>query len=114
MAALSNQIINGASMGASFKSEPILMAGMSLVNVHIEWTGAPVGEFEIQTSSKPNPTSDGDWRTRVGVLFPEAPAGADGGTTEDFDGIGALWFRVGYNRTSGTGTANAWAVAKER
>ncbi len=110
------QIITAASMGADITSTVTNIQGLDNIGLQLVWTGSPVGDFKIQISidyaqdNQGNVTNAGNWND---ITFSTAPATSAGSPIYvDITGISSPWIRVFYDRTSGTGTLNAYIAAK--
>lgn len=100
-------ISTNQSMAADFFSPQIATSQMHSITIQATWTGAPVGELFVQvsTDAPTNPTF-----MRAAVNWTECD-----GTQVDISGPGTFawldatarsFMRVGYRRTSGTGSIN--------
>ncbi len=89
---------------------------MDNVGLQLNWAGSPVGTFAVQVSADHeqdqfgNVTVAGNW---IPLTLSPSPSTASGSPVYvDMTQLSAPWIRVVYTRTSGTGTLNAYIVAK--
>jgi len=110
-------IFNAASMATSLTSPVVEIRNQDNVGIQLHWTGAPVGDFDFQISSdhaqdsQGNVTNAGNW-----VSLPLSPAISAAGSSDDayvdLNQMSAMYCRVVYTRTSGTGSLSGVIVAK--
>ena len=110
-------IFNSASMATSLTSPVVEIRNQDNVGIQLHWTGAPVGDFDFQISSdhaqdsQGNVTNAGNW-----VSLPLSPAISAAGSADDayvdLNQMSAMYCRVVYTRTSGTGSLSGVIVAK--
>jgi len=110
-------IFNAASMATSLTSPVVEIRNQDNVGIQLHWTGAPVGDFDFQISSdhaqdsQGNVTNAGNW-----VSLPLSPAISAAGSADDayvdLNQMSAMYCRVVYTRTSGTGSLSGVIVAK--
>lgn len=93
--------------------------GLDNVGYQVVFTGAPVGTFSVQISAdyqpgkspNSNPINAGNW-----ITLPLSPAITASGSGDaafiDLNQLGAPWIRLVYTKTSGTGTLQAYVMAK--
>jgi hypothetical protein len=87
------------------------------IGVQFNFTGTPTGTFQVQVSAdysqdqQGNVLNAGNWIGLLSVL-PTASGSADSAYV-DLNQLSAPWIRAIYTRTSGTGTLNAYIVAKQ-
>lgn len=89
------------------------------IGVQLQWSGSPVGNFEIQVSLNydqdinGNVINAGTW---VPLTFPtynnDIPTSAGSPLYIDLNQLSAPWVRVVYTKTSGTGTLNTYICGK--
>ncbi len=111
------KFISAASMGANITSAIVEISQQDNVGIQLNWTGTPVGTFDVQISidheqdMNGNVTVAGNW-----VSLPLSPAIAAAGSADsayiDLNQQSASYVRVVYTRTSGSGTLNGFATAK--
>ena len=114
-----NSIVNG-SMAASITSPVSNIEFLDNIGVQLNWTGSPVGNFQVQVSldydqdNNGNVINAGNWVAVV--LQPgssiNAPTTLGSPIVIDLNQLSAPWLRIVYNRTSGSGTLNAFVSAK--
>lgn len=110
-------IFNSASMATSLTSPVVEIRNQDNVGIQLHWTGAPVGDFDFQVSSdhvqdsQGNVTNAGNW-----VSLPLSPAISAAGSADDayvdLNQMSAMYCRIVYTRTSGTGSLSGVIVAK--
>lgn len=111
------KIIDAVSMGGNITSTPVEVKLQDNVGIQLNWSGAPVGTFDIQISSDykvdiyGNVVNSGHW-----VSIPLSPSVAAAGSADsayiDLNQMSANYVRIVYTRTSGTGSLEAWVTAK--
>lgn len=111
------QLITSGNMNASITSDAVYTQYQDNIGIQLNWTGVPVGTFDVQISMdhhqdiNGNITVAGNWTS-----LPLSPAIAASGGADtayiDLNQQSAPYFRVVYTRTSGTGTLNVFATAK--
>lgn len=112
-------ISNGDMSQSSLTSSYTNIQGLDNVGYQVVFTGAPTGTFSVQismdyqpgTSPNAEPVNAGNW-----VSLPLSPAIIASGSGDvayiDLNQMSAPWIRLVYTRTSGSGTLNAFIVAK--
>jgi hypothetical protein len=111
------QILEAESMAASIASGAVEVKNQDNIGIQLKWTGAPVGTLGVQVSSdyledsQGNILNAGNW-----VALPLSPAitaaGAPDDAYIDLNQLSAMYVRVTYTRTSGTGALSAIVVGK--
>lgn len=111
------KLIDGASMATDITSDPQEIILQDNIGIQLHWTGAPVGTFDIQISGNHKEDQNGnvlvagDWVTLA--LSPAiVAAGSADDAYIDLNQMSAMYMRVVFNRTSGTGTLDAYVVGK--
>lgn len=109
--------IVAANMASSITSKAQNIQNQDNVGIQLHWAGAPVGTFTIQISSNHVETTNGDvvvagdW-----VFLVLSPAITASGSADDayidLNQMSAMYVRIIYTRTSGTGTLDAYVVSK--
>jgi len=110
-------LTSGNMASASLTSAVTNIELLDNVGVQINFTGSPVGTFEIQVSAdydrdaQGNVITAGNW---IPISFPTTPAatGSSGQIYLDMTQLSAPWIRTVYTRTSGTGSLNVFITAK--
>lgn len=112
-----DHIIVAGDMSASITGPAMEVRNQDNIGFQLNWTGAPVGTFQVQISSdhkqdaNGNITVAGNW-----VTLPLSPAITASGTPDtayiDINQTSASYIRVNYTRVSGTGTLDAFITAK--
>lgn len=111
------QFIVNQSMGASSTSAIIEIKQQDNIGIQLNWTGTPVGAFDVQISidheqdMNGNVTVAGNW-VSLGLSPAISAAGSADSAYVDLNQMSASYIRVVYNRTSGTGTLNGFITAK--
>lgn len=88
------------------------------IGVQFNFTGAPVGTFQVQVSidymqdQEGNIQNPGNWIPITLTPTPVA-AGVPGQIYIDLNMLSSPWIRVAYVFTSGSGTLNAFITGKE-
>ncbi len=99
------QIVTAGDMSANVVSSAFNILAYRSFSLHAEWAGSPAGNLQLQVSN------DGsNWFDQGS---PVAAGGAAG--EEMFSEQFSPWAyaRLDYDSTSGTGTLNVYAIAKE-
>lgn len=107
-------------MSANILSAVTSIAHLDNVGLQFNFTGAPVGTFNIQVSAdyqedaQGNVQNAGNWVTLVPPALSSVPvaAGAPDSIYIDLNQLSSAWIRVQYAFTSGSGTLNAFLTAK--
>lgn len=110
-------VITTTSMGATITGDPIEIKNQDNIGIQLHWTGTPVGAFSIQISSNYRQDIEGNVQvTGNWVTLPLSPAITAAGSADDayidLNQMSAMYMRIVYTRTSGTGTLDAYVVAK--
>lgn len=110
-------VIVATSMATSITSPIVEVRNQDNVGIQMHWTGTPVGTFAFQVSMdhqqdmEGNVTVAGNW-----ITIPVSPAITASGSADDayvdINQVSAMYFRLVYTRTSGTGTLDAYVAAK--
>ena len=112
-------ITNGDMSQASITSPVVAIQYMDNIGIQLDFTGTPTGAFEIQGSAdyqqdaEGNVQNPGFWIPIGPLSSPATVTGVDGQIFIDINQISAPWIRVVYNKTSGSGTLNAYITGKE-
>lgn len=98
---------------ASLTSEVTCIAFLDNIGIQLNFTGAPVGAFDIQVSIDYDKDKGipGTWLSLPLTPAPSA-AGAPGSIYLDLNQLSAPFIRVVYTKTSGTGTLNSFISGK--
>jgi hypothetical protein len=110
-------IIQAVSMGASILGTAIAIKNQDNVGIQLNWTGTPTGTFDVQISNDHVQDTTGNILNAGNFIsIPLSPAiiatGAAGTAFVDINQTGAVFIRVNYNATSGTGVLDAYISAK--
>lgn len=112
----SYQIITAGDMSADITSAVTNIQTLDNIGIQLNWTGSPVGVFEVQVSidyaqdNFGNVINAGHWTP---IDFQVGPSTTDGSPIYlDLNQLSAPWIRTFYDRTSGTGTLSAYITAK--
>ena len=110
-------ILKDVSMGANITSAVVGIPYLDNIAVQLNFTGTPTGTFEIQVSldydqdNQQNILNAGTWVPMTLSPSPIANGSSDKIVIE-LNQLGSPWLRIVYNRTSGSGTLNAYITAK--
>lgn len=113
------RIVTDGDMSADVVSRVISTRYLNQASISLLFTGTPTGDFLVESSHdyvpddefRTSPPNAGTWQALdLGTTL--AAAGAAGATGVDVTLSGVPWLRVTYDRTSGTGTLNAYISAK--
>lgn len=111
------KFVEAVSMGASITSSAQEVKLQDNVGLQLNWTGSPVGTFSVQVSmdhlqdNLGNILVAGNWVTLT-LSAAIAAAGSADSAYIDLNQISAPYVRLVYTRTSGTGSLDAFIVAK--
>lgn len=105
------------SMAASFTSPPVEIRLQDNLGFQLKWSGSPVGSFSVQISSTYSEDINGNvMDLGAWVSLPLSPAIAATGAPDDayidLNQMSAMYVRIVYTRTSGTGSFSCVAVGK--
>lgn len=116
-----HSVTNG-SMAANITSPVSSIEFLDNIGAQFNWTGSPVGYFQVQVSADYNQDQNGNvinagnWTP---IYFADTRiAGTNIPTTlgspifVDLNQLSAPYIRIVYTRTSGSGTLNAYICAK--
>ncbi len=116
-------VIKNGDMSGNITSPATNIEQLSCISYDLQWSGAPVGTFQVQVSNTfvPSaapgnlPVNPGNWTTIPSTVFvgnyPVA-AGVPSGGALDFDVSGFSWVRLVYMAVSGTGALTAVVAGK--
>ena len=109
------QIVNG-DMSGNLTSPATNIQQADIIGVQLNWTGSPVGTFQVQISAdyaqdiNGNVTNPGIWTP---MALSPAPTTAGGSPIYiDIQQLSAPWIRTAYIAGSGSGTLQATLVTK--
>lgn len=103
-----NSGISGDMSQATITSIGFNIENFDIAGLQITWSGSsPLGTIVLNGSGY-----NGGYLPLPGFTV-NSPAGSNGGTLVDIVITSMLWLQLVYTKTSGTGTLNAWAFAKE-
>ena len=103
--------VTGA-MTANFNSAPIAISKYNTVSIQASWTGTPTGTLQLQISNDPTLFPAGGPQVWTNYSGTSAPVS---GTPDSFVwnlNCPALWVRVAYTFTSGTGQLTVYTHGK--
>lgn len=105
-------LINNVSMASGITGPATNIQFLPGISYDISWTGTPTGTFSVQVSNtyQQNPDGSvanaGNWTTLPSSSFSgtyPVPSGSAGTGFLDIVGTEAVWVRLLYNYTSGSG-----------
>lgn len=110
------QLVRDADMSADIISEKLDVLYLGSANFQCVFTGTPTGSFKVQISN--NGTSWLDYPNDLlsgedGTLAGNQPSGSADEYMIELGNLKARFARLVYTASSGSGTLNVWAVAKE-
>ena len=111
--------ITSGDMSGNLTSTVTAIEFMDNIGYQLNFTGSPVGNFQVQVSmdydqdNNGNVINDGNW---VAVTLSSGSVNAATSLGSpifiDLNQLSAPWIRVVYNHTSGSGTLNAFICGK--
>ena len=111
------QSLSSVSMSASTTSVVTNISILDNVGVQFNFSGAPVGTFQVEVSAdyaedtQGNVTHPGSWTPLT--LSPSPAASGSASTIYiDLNQLSAPWLRTSYTATSGSGELSAYITAK--
>lgn len=109
-------ITDGSMASATVTSLATDIRYLDNIGLQLNWSGSPVGTFAVQVSADyeqdqfGNVVAAGNW---IPLTLSPSPSTAAGSPIYiDLTQLSAPWIRVVYTKTSGSGTLNAYIVAK--
>lgn len=110
-------LISAASMTTTITSPAVEVKLQDNVGFQLHWTGAPVGTFQFQVSMDHKEDMEGNIQVAGHwITLPVTPAIVAAGVADDayvdLNQLSAIYARVVYTFTSGTGTLDVFADAK--
>lgn len=110
------KIISAASMGGDVTGPATNIQFIDNIAIQLNFTGTPTGDFKIQGSSDHQEvngvvTNEGNW---VDITLSPSPAaaGAADNILINMTQLAFPFIRVFYDRSSGTGSLDAWISGK--
>lgn len=111
--------VNSAPMTGNISSPVINIQGLDNIGVQLNFTGTPVGTFQILVSA--DHAEDDVTRkvtnpgTFIPITLPSTPiaAGVAGQIFIDLNQLASAFMRIDYTFTSGTGTLDAYVTGKK-
>lgn len=109
-------IVNGNMTGTITSSAQEIIY-QDDIGVQLDWTGTPTGTFDVQVSSNfvrdtnGNILNPGNWISVPYLPIITASGAGDDGVI-DLKLLSAMYIRVVYNATGGSGTLNAYFTGK--
>lgn len=110
-------IINTQSMASTITSAAVEVKNQDNVGFQMKWIGTPTGTFAFQVSmdhledNEGNIVVAGNW-----ITLPVTPAIAAVGSADtayvDLNQLSAMYVRIVYTASSGSGTLDAYIAAK--
>lgn len=112
------KIFTAGSMTGNLTSPAVNIQYLDNTGIELDWSGTPVGTFNVQVSisytqdSQGNITNAGTWNNIT--LNPQpAATGSAGSYYIEVNQTSATWIRVTYTAGSSTGTLNGYVSSKE-
>ena len=115
-------VVNAGDMSGNITSSPTILQSLTRVAYSVDWTGSPVGTFQVQTSNdyalNPNGTvaNAGNWATIPlivnGVISNTVSTVGFTGGMIDVEGISAYAIKLVYTAGSSTGVLTAVIAGK--
>ena len=108
------QCFTNATMGVGTIISPVTSINYTdNAAVQFNFTGTPVGTFQVQVSLDFNPqfSNPGNW-VPLNLSPTPVASGSAGSIIIDCNQLGAPWLRVVYIGTSGSGVLNSFVTAK--
>lgn len=112
-----HSVITTGDMSTSLTSEVTVLKQKTGAGYDIKWTGAPVGNFDVEISNTyskdaaGNTKDPGNW-TPVTLSAPIAATGVPDNAFINLAGLEAYAVRLVYTRTGGAGTLDAVICGK--
>lgn len=114
---LAFQTLSSVSMSANVTSSVTNIAYLDNIGVQFNFTGAPVGTFNVQVSAdynedtQRNVINPGSWTS---LTLSPAPTAAAAASTiyVDLNQLSAPWIRSGYTASSGSGVLSTYVTGK--
>ena len=122
------QTITAGSMAGNLTSQVTTIQFLDNLGLQLDWTGSPVGSFQVQVSADysqdimGNVLNAGNWSPIILEYIPTGgtltiatsiPTSVGSPIYVDLNQTSAPYIRVVYTSSSGTGTLNAYITAKE-
>lgn len=113
-------VVNG-DMSANVTSPVTAIEFMDNIGIQINFSGSPVGNFQVQVSMDYNQDVNGnviDAGNWIAVPFPapvssiNLPTSVGSPIYIDLNQLSAPWIRLTYTATSGSGTLNSFICGK--
>jgi hypothetical protein len=110
-------VTGNTSMAGSLTSDVVEIQNQDNIGVQLHWTGTPAGSFAFQVSSDYREDAEGNVQVAGNwVPLTVSPAISASGSGDDayvdFNQLSALYMRVVYTRSSGSGTLTGIIVGK--
>lgn len=106
---------NGVAVSGTntYYGSPFRLGSLWDASYDLYW-GTNVGTFTVWVSNKPEPSlaNDNDWKQLTLAVAIVQPNGSNTGDFLDLTDLPAVWVRLKYVNSSGTGTIHAWCAAK--
>ncbi len=112
------QLLTAEDMSVDITSPVFICRFLDNVGIQLDWTGAPVGTFAVQTSTdheednQGNVSVAGNW-----ITIPLSATITASGSPDDakiaINQIDGAYLRLVYTATSGTGSLNMFINGKE-
>lgn len=114
------KIMDAVSLGADAVSSVFKTQYLDDVSIQVNLTSTPTGAFSVQVSLDYSQNVDGSvrnagtWNSLTLSSSTAIAAGSPASLFIDVMNTGAPYMRLNYTRTSGSGTATAYATGKSK
>lgn len=102
------QIVTSGDMSGNITSDTIGVERLDNVGIQLQWTGTPTGDFFVDARIH----EDAPW-TELSISPSVAASGSASDWLISLTQIPYSELRVRYERSAGTGTLEAWLMAKQ-
>jgi hypothetical protein len=122
------QTVTAGNMSASITSQVTTIQFLDNLGLQLDWTGSPIGSFQVQVSADYNQDimgnvlNAGSWSPIILTYIPPSgslttatsiPTSVGSPIYVDLNQTSAPYIRVVYIASSGSGSLNAYVTAKE-
>lgn len=121
------KVVSAGNMALTSITSPVTaIEQLDNLGVQFNWTGSPVGTFQVQVSAdyaqdtQGNVTNTGNWvavplnylLSGVSTSATTVPTSAGSPIYLDLNQLSAPWMRSVYTKSSGTGSVDMWVTGK--